>query len=62
MSKWKLDTYKGVKVWYSEDVIKRIKDIAWNEICEDCPNPCLDKMVESCGYKKILVLIKKEDE
>jgi hypothetical protein len=39
MSKWKLDTYKGVKVWYSADVIDRIKNIARGEICDDCPNP-----------------------
>lgn len=62
MSKWKLDTFEGVKVWYSADVIDRIKNIARDEICGDCPTPCLDKMVESCGYKKILELIKKEDE
>ena len=62
MSKWIVNTCRGIKVWYSADVIDRIKEIVQGEICEKCPEPCLNAGVDLCSDKRILKLIESEDE
>lgn len=62
MAKWVLNTFQGVKTWYSGDVIEKIKNIVTGSICKRCPDPCLEKMVELCPEKQILTIIESEEK
>ena len=62
MAKWVLDTFQGVKTWYSGDIIERIKKVVTKNICKKCPEPCMEKMVEPCSDKQVLTIIENEEK
>lgn len=57
MSKWVLDTFEGIKVWYSSDVINKIISACEKQMCEkdDCDPEC------ECLPKEILDIIAEEE-
>ena len=57
MSKWVLNTFQGVKVWYSSDVIDKIVSECEQQMCEkdDCDPEC------ECLAKAILDIIEGEE-
>lgn len=61
MSKWVLDTFQGKKVWYSVDVIAKIKKIALEAClcCGECKTEFSQKSY--CDWNEILELINSED-
>ena len=60
MSKWVLDTFEGVKVWYSKDVIDKIESECRQHICDDETCDC-DPECE-CLPKAILNIIEEEEK
>ena len=52
--KWALDTFEGIKIWYSKDVIDKIKQIAQDTINK---RPHSD----NTQFEKILKIIQEED-
>ena len=56
MSKWVLNTFQGIKIWYSNDVIERIKKIAKDIVKND--------VYENSDAKasEILKIIENEDK
>lgn len=58
MAKWVLDTFEGTKVWYSADVIEKIK-----KACEQNEKDsfCYDCIYEGGIAKKVLQIIESED-
>lgn len=61
MSKWVLDTFQGKKVWYSADVIAKIKKIALEAClcCGECKTEFSQKSY--CEWNEILELINSKD-
>lgn len=57
MSKWVLDTFEGIKIWYSSDVINKIISACEKQMCEkdDCDPEC------ECLPKEILDIIAEEE-
>ena len=67
MAKWVLDTFEGVKVWYSSDVIEKIlKHI--DNFCDICPyaeteeDVCNSYCLLDPIVQPICEIIEKEDK
>lgn len=58
MSKWVLENFEGVKVWYSSDVINKIVSECEKQMCDkdDCEPDC------ECLAKIILDIIEGEEK
>lgn len=59
MSKWVLDTFQGVKTWYSSDVIDKIVSVCEEHICD---NESCDYPECECLPRAVLEIIEKEDK
>lgn len=60
MSKWVLNTFQGIKVWYSSDVIDKIKKLVERsgcEFCDDIAGEC-----ENCVFVEIKKILDEEDK
>ena len=62
MAKWVLDTFEGTKVWYSGDVIERIKQFIQCR-CNSCIKILnTGHTCKKCDWYKLNKIIEREDK